>query len=83
MRHYGNDPVAFLTVVMLVDKLGNARVQRSGFAFGNTHTQPYNNTYFDSIGNVLLPLLESTRWQPARVKGTAVPARMTLIVSLQ
>ena len=77
--------LTFLQVYFTVDRYGNAKITDHHIEFYDTKTKEknYNAKHWDYLKSIAFPLIEKTKWTPAKIKGVSVNSKNDIHINLQ
>jgi hypothetical protein len=77
--------MAMIKVNLFVDIHGNAKVSECQFVFWNNKTrkEDFNQEFYPEFKRILIPLIEQTKWKPAKIKSFNVSSKSQLFIYLK
>ncbi|WP_129540973.1 hypothetical protein [Flavobacterium sp. 140616W15] len=84
---YSNNPnsLAFLQVYLDIDRNGNAKIHDSHIEFFDYKTKEsgYNKKHWEYLKKIAFPLIEKTKWIPAKIKNINVNSKNDITIYLK
>ncbi len=80
-----SNSIAFLQVYLDIDRNGNAKIYDFHVEFfdNKTKEKDFNKKYWDYFKNIAFPLIENTKWIPAKIKNINVNSRNDIAIYLK
>jgi hypothetical protein len=79
------ESMAMIKVNLHVDIHGRAKVLNCQFVFWNNKTRKenYNKEFYPELEKIVIPLIEQTKWEPAKIKSYKVKSKSQAFIYLK